>query len=178
MSVVVTKKNVELYQVRHQQGGSWCDISLSCGDGTVNVMINSDYGSFGHYWGGCGESAKAFLTRISFSYTMDKLLGTRSLYVLNEEKNLRDIRILILKARRNKRLDEDEARDAWTDMESICYQSTEDTYINNIAAHDSYRVLFEYYENVPCHTTVNPIYVTFWERCWMPFVEQLKTELA
>lgn len=141
-------------------------------------MINSDYGSFGHYWGACGDSPKEFLTQISFGYTMSKLLGTTSLYVPDKEANLRDIRKLILEARRDKRFEDYEAREAWEEVESICYQSSLEAYHASLAAHSSYDTLFESYEYVPDNTTVNPIYVTFWEQCWMPFVEQLKTELA
>ncbi|WP_084977330.1 hypothetical protein [Plesiomonas shigelloides] len=175
----VSKRKIELYQVRHEFGDGWADISLTFGEKSVNVMVSSDYGSFSHYWGHCGYNPKEFLTDINFDYCMGKFFESKKLYILDAEACENEIKQSIISLRKDGELTADEAREAWDDLLNPEYgpQAGRDYYHRELYESKHFERVFVDYESLPEKTKINPLCQEFWNNCWLPFIDVLKAEI-
>lgn len=177
----VTKTTTDLYSVRREtkaDPGAWGDISLAFGEHSVNVMINSDYGSFGYYWGATGPDPRKFLCEIDMHYAMNKLTSC-NLYEPDPDKYSDEVKESIIGARKEQYLDKDQAREAWDDMLSIVEDSASvDLMYHQLVDHELFEAVFGDHEGLPCATRVRPTVVAFWDNVWKPFVKQLQSELS
>ncbi|EKO3663347.1 hypothetical protein M3929_002654 [Vibrio metschnikovii] len=172
----VIKTQAELYQVRHDSCVGWGDIFLICGKESVRVAINSDYGTYSHNWTHCGGDPKEFLTGIDFDYCMKKLTGYKH-YVPTPEQYPVEVKQCIIESRREDGLTKAEAREAWQDM--LCTEHREgDLYYKELVDHPLFEKVFGDYEYLPSATKVSPCCQDFWDKVWIPFIGQLKEELA
>lgn len=175
----VIKSEAELYQVRQDTGGScgWGDIVLVCGKESVRVMINSDYGAYSHIWTHCGGDPKEFLTELDFDYCMKKLTSYKH-YIKAPEQYPTEVKLRIIEARReHEGLSREEARDAWNAMLKADYYAG-DVYFKELIDHPLFEKVFGDYEYLPSATKIDPCCQDFWDKVWLPFVEQLKSELV
>lgn len=175
----VIKSEAELYQIRQDTGGSngWGDIALVCVKESVRVMINSDFGAYAHVWTHCGGNPKEFLTELDFDYCMKKLTNYKH-YVKAPEKYPEEVKKRIIEARReNESFSKDMARQAWIDMLNADHDSG-DLYFQELIDHPFFEDVFGEYEYLPSAEKINPRCQMFWDKVWLPFVEQLKSELA
>lgn len=79
-----------------------------CGE----ILIHSAFGSWGNSWSHCGRPFKEFLLRIEFDYLFTKFMG-HGLHRHDGEKSLKNLRLDVLKSRRDGTFDREEARDLW-----------------------------------------------------------------
>ncbi|WP_114729495.1 hypothetical protein [Vibrio cholerae] len=172
----VIKTQAELYQVRHKTFGGWGDIFLICGQESVRVAINSDYGTFAHNWTHCGGDPKEFLTDIDFDYCMKKLTNYKH-YVPAPEQYPIEVKQSIIESRREENLTKEEAREAWGDMLNTEH-SEGDLYFQELIDHPLFEKVFGATEYLPSAQKVDPCCQDFWDKVWIPFVGQLKEELA
>ncbi|BDM64560.1 hypothetical protein NFHSH190041_20120 [Shewanella sp. NFH-SH190041] len=173
--VKITKKQAELYHVRQEGFEGWADIVLICGEQSVSVMIRSDYGSFDHHWSHCGYDPKEFLSNCEFEYAMNKLCD--DFLVLDQSGCETAIKQAIIERRRIGQIDKHTAREAWESMPELAYASTDkNTYTNMVYMHDSFDDIFDEYDEMPRDTKPSPSCQDFWNECWLPFIEQLKSE--
>ena len=77
--MTITKKLTETYSLKGTEG-LWADINLDIGEESVNVMISSDYGDYGHWWGSTGEEPKKFLIGLNEDYLSAKFGGLHSMF--------------------------------------------------------------------------------------------------
>lgn len=177
-SITVTKSSdLELYQIRGKNFEGWADIVLIIRDKTVSVMIASDYGSFSYYWGACGFDPKQFLISLNWDYAMKNLSDYKN-YISDPEANDRKVKRLIIEARRNGSLNNLTARDAWEELTELDSCRNYDLYINELVSSEYFEEVFGEYEHLPDEKTRCPCCVEFWEKCWIPFTNQLKQELS
>lgn len=114
----VTKTSADRYTVRH--AGEYAAIFLNewsePGENGPRylgeIAINSSFGSWAHQWSACGKPFRAFLAQLDPGYLMDKLAGA-SAYVFDGQASMQLAFGKVLKARRLRELDRDEARDLW-----------------------------------------------------------------
>jgi len=171
----VTKKQIELYQVRHNGSECWGDIALNCGEKSVHVMIDSDFGSWSYYWSSCGMSPKEFLCKINFDYCMKKLTGSKH-YINDPEQYPNEVRGRITQAQEAGWLTETEVKQALDEMLEPEY-SEGDLYFHYLYNHELFDKVFGDYECLPSAKKISPRCQDFWDHVWIPFIEQLKTEL-
>ncbi|MEB5557091.1 hypothetical protein GOP97_15090 [Vibrio cholerae] len=172
----VIKTQAELYQVRHKTFGGWGDIFLICGQESVRVAINSDYGTFAHNWTHCGGDPKEFLTDIDFDYCMKKLTNYKH-YVPAPEQYPIEVKQSIIESRREENLTKEEAREAWEDMLNTEH-SEGDLYFKELIDHPLFEKVFGATEYLPSAQKVDPCCQDFWDKVWFPFIGQLKEELT
>lgn len=82
------------------------------------IAINSSFGSWAYQWSACGMPFRAFLAQLDPGYLMDKLAGA-SAYVFDGEASMQSAFGKVLKARRQREIDHDEARDLWDAMVDV-----------------------------------------------------------
>lgn len=172
----VIKSEAELYQIRQNGSSGWGDIVLVCGKESVRVMINSDFGSYSHIWTHCGGDPKEFLTEVDFDYCMKKLTDYNH-YVPAPEEYPTEVKRRIIEARQDDNLTKAEAREAWEDMLNTEYDEG-DLYFKELIDHHLFEKVFYDYEYLPCAKKIAPRCQMFWDNVWLPFIEQLKTELT
>lgn len=114
----VTKTVADRYTVRH--AGEYAAIFVNewsePGEKSMRylgeIAINSSFGSWAYQWSACGMPFRAFLAQLDHGYLMGKLAGA-SAYVFDGEASMQSAFDQVLKARRQREIDRDEARDLW-----------------------------------------------------------------
>jgi ribonucleotide reductase alpha subunit len=106
-------------------GWASCTINESTGD----LAITSDWGNFAFQWNPRhigSPSLHAFIGRGSLDYLANKLIPG-SCYVFDEEATTSEFRRLIIEARREGRLERDQARDFWDELGSLAADCSGDS---------------------------------------------------
>lgn len=175
----VKKSKAELYQVRSKDTGdcAWGDIVLICGKNSVSVMITSDYGSFNYYWSNCAQAPKEFLCEIDFNSAMKKLTGGK-LKISNPDNYLDEIKESVNAALDGDRITKAEAIVALEEFGDIFDSFTDgDLFFHSLYQHSLFEKIFGDTDGLPSSKVVDPCAVDFWRYIWVPFTEQLKSEL-
>jgi len=175
----VTKSQVELYEVRSGKGSlGWGNITLKCGDQSVEVVATSDYGTFDFYWSHCGGDPKEFLCKLDFQYAMKKLTSG-DLYIPNPDGYENEIKERIIESRKEGRLTKEEAKTAWDEMLLILEEyCSGDLFYNALYNHQLFYKVFGDYDYLPSSTIPNPRAVDFFNEIWKPFTSYLREEKA
>lgn len=172
----VSKSNIESYLIRN--GSDWGEIAISIREETVNVMVNSSYGHYAYYWCACGMNPKAFLCKINKGYTLQKLTHGKETEI-DEDKCLDQIKQAIIDTRRTGDLTADQAREAWDGMVGVWEdRNGYDIAMGHLIDSKYFEQVFGDYEALPSARRLKPECEFFWEKIWMPFVEELKQELS
>lgn len=108
------KTSVDMYYVRKDH--EWANIVHD--DGLL--MIHSSYGSWSYYWSHPGGPAKEFLTQLDDGYLISKLGGSKKEF--DGERTEQNIRREILERRRDGRLNKDNAREIWEEIDGVDFQ--------------------------------------------------------
>lgn len=190
----------EVYQVRNN--GEWATIVIRPWadpgpDGTVHhcgeLLINSTYGTWSHYWSAAGKNFKAFLAGLDYSYLMGKLLGT-NLTVYDPKATINDLKLKVLERRQRRALSNEQARWIYSEIEDrreLMERSTEafceacgdiqldakslterrlmasaDRELEDLFSDPWYRT----------QTRDNPQAVGFWKELWPEVAEMLRSE--
>ncbi len=117
----VTKSTTERYSIRLSDGWSWAIINIS-DDGDFNVI--SDFGNYSYAWRSFGDNFKKFLVDICgrckdnpLSYLYDKLHNRSKSEMIEIEETAVNLKGVIFEERRNRDIDEDQAR---REYDEIC----------------------------------------------------------
>jgi hypothetical protein len=174
--IEITKKLTETYTLRGEQS-LWAKINLEYGEKSVNVMINSDYGSYAYYWGSTGENPKSFLCNISKHYTMLKFAG-ENIYEADWEKRLERIYKEIEYKLKEKEITKEEAIIAKKEAKKIInYGTSEDIYFKEMMENEYLEKIFYDFEIIPEDIKIKSTVDMFWENIWIPFINELKKEI-
>lgn len=173
----VIKSQAELYQVRHETFEGWADIFLICGEQSVSVVIHSDYGKFAKYWSHCGCNPKQFLIELDFDYCMKNLTDYKHRIDAPEQYPSKVKERIMVARRHDGTLTKEEAREAWGDMLQTEHNEG-DLYFKELIDHHLFNKVFGDYEYLPSAKKIDPCCQELWDNVWLPFVEQLKSELA
>ncbi|MGR5367025.1 hypothetical protein [Photobacterium damselae] len=138
-------------------------------------MINSEYGAFAYNWSTCGCEPKRFLIEIDFDYCMRKLTND-SHYIEDYKSYPQQVENRIIAALHDGRVTDDEAEDALRDLLDTEYDRG-DLYFKELMEHELFDEIFGSSEYLPNAKIIDPNCVNFWEKVWLPFIEQLKVEL-
>jgi hypothetical protein len=179
MTTTITKEPpMERYSLRGEHG-CWATIALRGWErpstsGIMHggeILINSDYGNYAYSWGNMGSTLKWFLVSIDRGYLLDKLAGL-SLYEFDFDASVARVRREIIRERRDRSIDAEEAREAWHQIP--CEDCGKDLFINALFG-------CEPLGDEPWHFVEQrerPALVGFYDHVWMPFVEHLRAEIA
>lgn len=176
---IVTKKVSELYEVRQAngRGSKWADFNLVCGESSVRICINSDYGNFAYVWGACGCNPKEFLIDLDFQYAM-KNLTKYNVYIDDVDGFNRCYKRDMIELVRDDVLSFKRAKEIYYELKkftgSTNYEIQEQIFNSPFVGETYYGDP----STLPNPKMVDPTLKLFWENCWIPFVEQLKIELS
>lgn len=172
----IVKKTAEVYELR--DGFAWGHIALVINGETVDVVINSDYGSYAYFWTACGKDPKVFLCQVDMHYAMNKLTSGK-MYEPDTDKYQSEIKELIIRRRRDGYLDQHQAREAWDGLLAIIDEyGNGDVLFHELISSDWWgSVFFNDFDNLPSAERVKPQVSGFWEKIWIPFTQELKREL-
>lgn len=175
----IKKTLTETYTLK-DDGCLWAKINIDCGEQSVNVMISSDYGEYNYFWGSTGSNPKQFLTDIDMYYGMNKLMhGNKNMYLPDWEERKKSFKEMIIEERKDGNISKNEARNSWTEMMDIfdeC-QHSEDIYFEKVWNSDVLESVIFDTDSIPSNTKLNPRVNEFWKKIWIPFTNELKTEL-
>lgn len=187
----VTKSVMETYTVRNRHERA--TIAVRCWENNSDlaggrssycgeILINSTYGNWANVWGACGCPFKEFLQKISFDYAFGKFMG-HDLEVFDEDRTIEDIKRKLIEVRRERRIDHEEVRDLWEQVESIDTYSEEafGNSCRDTASSFGPRHPLRDYFNEPwdLKRTKPDVQATgFWRDIWPHFVAELKKETA
>jgi hypothetical protein len=156
------------YQVRVPKRSEWARIWIT-DDGCISIL--SDYGDFGYWFGSPGCEFRRFLTRCGPDYLMSKFKNGEEEF--DENATRRNAQEMVLRARREREIDKETARDEW---DAVCNVDWSDEYSRS-------RWYFEETKLVDCATSdvlefCVPMQVQmFVKEIWPLFVAQLQAEL-
>ena len=175
----VTKSQAEFYEVRSGKGSlAWGNITLKCGEQSVEVVATSDYGTYSYFWSHCGGDPKEFLCTINFQYAMEKLTNHK-LYIPNPDGYENEIKESIIESRKGGNLTKKQSRTAWDEMLSILEEfSAGDLLFFALYDHELFEHVFGDPEYLPSSTIPDPRAVDFFNDIWKPFIDCLREERA
>ncbi|MGR5367085.1 hypothetical protein [Photobacterium damselae] len=178
-NITVTKKISELYEVRQANGscGKWADFNLVCGAESVRISINSDYGNYAYVWGSCGCNPKEFLTDIDFYYAM-KNLSNYNLYVDNVNGFTHHYKRDLIQLVHDGVLTFNRAKEIYFELKEFTGSTNREIQDQLFESDLAKEIGYNDPSCIPNPRMIDPILVMFWDNCWIPFVEQLKTELS
>lgn len=171
----VTKSQVDLYNIRGLHG-AWANIVVIPRGDYVELIIDSDFGAFAYAYFCHGGNYKQFLISCDFDYLMRKFRG-KDYKIPDPSKYEKEIKDAIIESRQGEQLTKDEAREAWNDMLNTEHDRG-DLFFAELYDHKLFEKVFGDHEGLPSAKKVDPQCQSFWDKCWLPFVEELKQEMA
>jgi hypothetical protein len=171
----IIKKTAEVYELRN--GFEWGHIAIiQTGPESVDVVINSDYGSYAYFWTHCGKDPKKFLCKIDMHYAMNKFTNGK-MYEPDPDKYSDQIKRTIINLRRDGDLNEQDARDAWDELLEIVEEYHKgDILFHKLVYSDWFEKVFKDYDGLPNAKRIKSEVSGFWEKIWIPFIDELKNE--
>jgi len=120
----VTKHtNVDVYSVRNR--GEWATIvvrewSDQREDGSEQhrgeILINSTFGSWAHYWGAPGTRFRRFLLGLDFGYAFGKFMGL-ALEQYDGDASMAGLQRKVIESRRRRHISREAARFVWDQID-------------------------------------------------------------
>ena len=180
----VTRTVAERYTVRH--GGEYAAILLN--EWTEpgekyprylgEIAINSSFGSWANQWSACGMPFRAFLAQLDTGYLMDKLAGA-SAYVFDGSASMSLAFGKVLKARRQREIDPNEARDLWDALIDVQDEAASGSslFIHLLSGiEDKHGILDEPWYMVT-EKKENPQLAGFLRELWPEFIAALEADI-
>jgi hypothetical protein len=175
MSVSVKKSTAERYYFHSKDPYWWADICVTP-DGSLT--IRSDYGDYSYGWNAFGENFKKFLISIDKGYLTTKIGGYER-YKFDSEKTSKALKKDIIKARLEKRINAEQARDFF-EIAFEVESSNEFEYFSTMQ-NSGYDLVDVLYWNdmscVPCEKSLDCQLVAFAEIIWPEFIKELEKEI-
>ena len=156
----------------------WWAVFIITDDGML--FVQSDFGSYSHWWTSMGQPVREFLLSIDNSYLAGKLaLGRDDLRVLDVNQTINNLKQNIIEARRETVLDEAAARDLYDDIVSLSkivyYGTSDDSLYHQFM---EYKNLSEHFGfDVPTSKMWDPMLQGFLDNIWPAFRQVLQEEL-
>ena len=186
MTATITKKMIQAYEVRND--GDFGNVSIEEISYQVEgrerhacrVMTTSSFGDYGYFWSHCGVRGKKSLVGMSMDYCMGKFMG-RELQVFDLDATLKAMRKPLLEDLRKREITSRMAREYWDCIDNIeserpdsesmfvtmCYE-----HFSGIRNDDRYSEPWHY-----TTTRYNSEAIGFWNKIWMPLMDELRVEL-
>lgn len=164
--VTITKSMVELYKIRFAKGGLWADITIDEYEKSGRISIASDFGSWEHFWGSCGEGFKKFLCGLDIHYAAGKFGEGRW---FDHDATMAELKKAVE--------EHDDAEEKEAMVEEL--ESLEDCTEVNSFCHLAYSAdtLHKLWDTGPnIHTDVSPMFRRFWLEIWPHFTDELRKE--
>lgn len=120
----VATSTATVYRLRRPRedgwSGDWCDITIDDEHGTLHV--NGDHGSWSYRWG------QAITEQIAYWFNPDYIAGKLAAgrcTAYDDDATEREVRLVVLKARRADEVTREQAREAWDALDDIDFGSAE-----------------------------------------------------
>lgn len=193
--MTVTKSVAERYAV-HTQGGEYASIVVRDWSRPVNIgqgrtgtyycgeiQIHSSFGSWGNTWSACATPFKQFLLDCEFEYVFTKFMCTK-FHVFDGEASFKGLLGIVLRARWEKTIGKDEAREFYSDLDDAqaeleCSSNDFCNAVFRLMEGRSGRMAKLFAE--PWELTAtrpDSQAVGFWREIWPEFTAALRAELA
>lgn len=139
----------------------------------ANLVIDSSFGTYSHYWSSMGKPARQFLKQISFDYWATKLFGGKA-DMFDVDKTIKELYKQINQKRRELYFDKRHAR-RLRDMAASLYDFDSDVnyFVQNY--HDTELPAYVS-EDCPIRNSPNCQAVGLWEKLWPEYLEMLESE--
>lgn len=168
----ITKSTVECYKIRHEKSFYWADITVDHNGGKGRISIASDFGSYQHYWGACGNSFKEFLCKIGIDYAADKFGADRW---FDPELTIKSYKETVLDYRRTESIEAEQARKLFNEIKELEeVGSSESEFCHVLQQQESLMKFFDWCPNLS--KTISPQFRNFWKEIWPVFIQELKNE--
>jgi hypothetical protein len=167
----IAKSTVECYKVRHTKTFYWADITVDHNVGKGRISIASDFGTWSHYWGACGDSFKQFLCKIGIDYAADKFGADRW---FDSELTIKHFKEQIIELRKSNDYEATTARVIFDEIKMLEDTSCEAEFCQIL---QDQKNLMKFYDWCPSLVrTISPQFRNFWKEIWPVFTQQLKDE--
>jgi hypothetical protein len=174
------KSLVEKYVIKSPTGQWLANIVLDDKDG--DIYIQSDYGDYSYWWRSRGRDTtlKQFLLSCDDSYVMNKFgYGGKNDYFY-ADRTIKNIKKDILQQRREDRIDSDQARLLWNEINDIDYSTDTCNEMYVSLAEWAPDVLSHIYGDssyeIPWSTGTHPQLIAFMDKVWPLFLEEISNE--
>lgn len=139
------------------------------------ILCHTDYGDYNYAWNahGCKNIAH-FLIKISMDYAMGKFRGNK-FYCFDSVETRKQMLSDLIMYRKAKDIESDQARAAYNQIrDDIDFQSSE-SFHYSIQECDEFLEMWgnEFFST---HNKKDYHCVAFWEKLWLPFIEELKKD--
>lgn len=132
------------------------------------ISIYSSFGSWGNHWPDIGkQDFIEFLAGIDFHYAMEKFIGKRDRFKLDE--TLQNLKVHILYLRRHRQIDAREAADMWTFLDDLPDEPHELYHELNDCMNMSWPEDLHHYLAYDWPASA----YSFWQVMWRPFFDSL-----
>lgn len=136
----------------------------------IELVIWGDSPAMSHFWPACGTQPWwDWLEDTGQDYFLNKMTSSQH-REFDGEGTLREAKRDILRWRREGNLSQEEARDAWTDIEHTDRAGSKDHVIDRLGDIPCFRD--DYWERA--QHRLKPVLDRFWAEVWRPFIQAMK----
>ncbi len=183
--MVVTKKVIDVYKVREEQGiFGWADIAIDAGwiksghgeQNCFRVSISSDYGNWAFFWSHPGKCWRSFLMKISIDYAASKF-GANGWF--DSDGTERWLKRDISEARRQGSITAEQAREAWEAIEGVIMESGDhpDLICERLINSDWIKAWGgDWLDRLNMNYGICPRFRAFWDGPWKEFIQVIEKE--
>lgn len=164
----------EFYRIRN--GGEWAHITINERTGTF--MAQSSYGTFGYIWTAIGDcTLKQFLAGLEYGYFFSKVAASHG-YKFSADRTIQSLREMIIEARREKDIDDLEARTLWRVADTAKEYDDEGAFLGAMYFdYDMSRFLRGDVTGVTRRER-DPQCAGFWEKIWPVFLAEIAPKVG
>jgi hypothetical protein len=174
----VTKSTIEKWHIRRPNGW-WCGNFLF---DNINgeLCIHSDWGNWAFRWGSMGEGMdlKKFIVSCNTGYLMSKFANPSEIDWFDFDATIKELKKEVLKLRRNSDLDEEPARDCWSEIADFDEVNSAAHYWEKFYSTSHLKGLYYDHYAIPCVTDYHPRLRAFMREGWPLFISAIKEELC
>lgn len=154
-------KAITLHEISVRTDHGWAKLQWNEETGQVSVL--SDHGHWSYYWNSIGNQTLAkFLSGLDYDYMGKKLLGN-SMYVFSLDDTVKKIKQRIIERRKNGAFTADHARHEWRRLQQLVD--------GEFDFREWANTITDIYDPLECYCTeINPTWMRFWERLWVPCI--------
>lgn len=193
MNSVTKDATAETYRIRTARH-EWATIVLFGWQATGNdstprecgeILVHSSFGSWANSWGHLGTPFKDFLLKAERGYVASKFMGADA-YKFDGQLTVRELRLRLLRWRKEGKLNKDESRQLWDYVEEreVELESSTHDFVGVmqqaetelVATKAVRRFVQEPWERLA--TSLDIQFAGFWREVWPVFLEQLNAERA
>jgi hypothetical protein len=174
--VDISKSKAERYLIR--SSGDWAYIYIEhyhttlYNDNVGIISINSSFGNYGYSFGAVGNDFKKFLIDCDIHYLTQKISDNNNI-VFDFDKTIRNFKYTLLERRGYTQYSKEQARYMYNFFNQMD-PCDKDVLLEKILSNKQ----IEWEEPWEwLGTILDPKLRKFWEKLWLPFIEELKKEV-